>query len=119
VKQEVETSRAVRYCAWTAESGRASWRWCPSFTTVTPAHFVTIMKEVGRSVACVSQPGKGMLVVSTYVRIVRSIQRQLSSANKHTRPKTSMRSGFLRYKLLTMTGSLRNPSFCSVPCCSL
>ena len=67
------------------------------------------MKEVGSSVAFLSQPIKGVLVVSTYVRIVRSIQRQISSANHTTRPKASMRSGFFRNRLLTSTGSLRNP----------
>lgn len=76
---------------------------------MTPANFVTIMNEVGRSVAFLSQPIQGVLVVSTYVRIARSITRQMSSAKKNTRPNASMRSGFFRNRLWTSTGSLRNP----------
>jgi len=67
------------------------------------------MNEVGRSVACLSHPVKDVLVVSTEVRIARSIKRHSHSANKKMRPKASMRSGFFRKRLLTSTGSLRNP----------
>src|SRR5438132_13138578 len=57
------------------------------------------MKEVGRSVAFLSHPGKGVLVVSTYVRLARSITRQSSSAHNNIRPKASIRSGFFRNRL--------------------
>src|SRR5215831_6814943 len=77
--------------------------------TITPANCVTIMKAVGRSVVFLSHPGKGVLVVSTCRRMARSINRQMRSAKSNTRPKASMRSGFFRKRLFTMTGSLRKP----------
>ena len=67
------------------------------------------MNEVGRSIACLSHPGKGVWVVSIDVCSARSINRQSSSANNNTSPKASMPSGFFRKRLLTMTGSLSNP----------
>jgi hypothetical protein len=109
VKQVAGTSRAVSYWCCTPESGRASCRWGPRCTTITPANFVIIMKAVGRSVAFLSHPGKGVQMVSTCLRIVRAIKRQSSSANNKMRPKASMRSGFFRNRLLTITGSFRNP----------
>jgi len=53
--------------------------------------------------------GKGVLVVSTCLRMVRSINRQMRSAKSNMRPKASMRAGFFRKRLFIMTGSLRKP----------
>jgi len=61
--------------------------------TITPANFVTIMKAVGRAVAFLSHPGKDVRVVSTCLRIARSIKRQSRSASNKMRPRASMRSG--------------------------
>ena len=80
----------------------------PHFTTITPAHFVTIMQAVGRSVTFLSHPGKAVLVVSTCLRMARSIRRHSSSErSNNTNPKASMRSGLLQEELCDVTGSLR------------
>ena len=41
-------------------------------------------------------PGKGVLVVSTCLRMARSINRQMRSAKSNMRPKASMRAGFFK-----------------------
>ena len=82
--------------------------------TIIPLNFVVIMKDVGRSVGLRSHPGSFSPVCSTYWRIERSMSRQMRSDVKRIRPRTSIRSGFFKKTLLTMTGSFRNPKSCSL-----
>ena len=79
----------------TTESGRAS---CRIVAALQDDHARELRDhhEGGRPRRRLSHPGKGVRVVSTYVRIARSIKRQRSSANNKMRPKASMRSGFFR-----------------------
>jgi hypothetical protein len=67
------------------------------------------MKAVGRSVVFVAHPGKGGLVVSTGLRMARSIHRQMRSAKRNRRPQASRRAGCFSKSLCIMTGSLRKP----------
>jgi hypothetical protein len=73
--------------------------------TITAENVVVIMKAVGFCVSLLSHPGNGFPVVSTWTRSVLSPRRHSSSASNHTSPSASIRSGFFRKRLLTMSGS--------------
>ena len=109
VQEVAGTSRALRYGCGPPESGRASGRWGPCCTTLTPAPCVRIMKAVGRSGACLAHPGKGGRVGSTGLRSARSSTRQSRSASHHMRPRASLRAGFCRQRLWTSTGAFSKP----------
>ena len=66
------------------------------------------MNAVGFWVAFLSHPTNGLPVVSTWTRSLRSTRRHSSSASNHTNPKASIRSGFFKNRLLTMTGAFKN-----------
>jgi hypothetical protein len=64
-------------------------------------------------------PVKGVPVLSTWARLCRSLNRHNRRESNTTTPKASLRSGCFKQRLWTITGSVRNPSCCSVPCCAL
>ena len=88
-------------------------------STITVANFVILMQAVGFCVAFLSHPVHVSPGVSTWTRSVLSIRRQSRSASHKTSPRASIRSGFFRNRLLTISGSYKKPSVCSMPCCSL
>jgi hypothetical protein len=67
------------------------------------------MKAVGFLVAFLSHPGNLFPVVSTWTRRVLSTRRQRRSASNKTSPRASIRSGFFRNRLLTISGSFKKP----------
>src|SRR5262249_62026116 len=67
------------------------------------------IKAVGFCVACLSHPVNGFPVVSTCTRRVLATRLHSSSASNNTSPRASIRSGFFRNRLLTISGSFKKP----------
>ena len=112
----VASSSISRYWICTGERGFASRLPRSEVRTKIPMNLVVIMKDVGREVWRFSQPVIFCWFWARFTRMVLSMRPQIIRANTRISPRASMRRGDLRNRALTITGSLRNPKFCSTDC---